>query len=339
MGFTLGRRKLIVNQASDFPLSFYDNNFAPSTALLGTLVNIPDFGRFRLNDIHKVVGLRGNAGTRQNVQLSAANITVAGTIPANTQVIVRFNVETWNQEAEYSRFFNDPGHDYFFNITLQPGETVATFLAKLYNAIAQDSQYKAYKSTIVVDDPATVVSNGFGTFNAFNEATSITTLDIFAATTGLEFEMEIVGTIGDFASPFVTLSAPPTLITPQYEGANNYNILKSVFIDEHRLDYHITRKKVALEGELYASIQFEMITNYASNNVFGSSYQPDHIIAANSEFEILIRETETAYAGDLVDFFNRATVLSTANPSLYDAPVWYDGANPPVVTTAALFKP
>ena len=324
---------ILINTPTEYPLSFVDNNYVPTTALLATQFRVDRYSPFvALSRVNNVYGVRGAVGTTQQLRLTTANTTINGPVPANTIVTVYFDVETVNYEAEYARTGELSGAPATFQIRLRTGDTYDIFLAKLYNSIVQDQRME-FKNIVKVLRPDQITSGTLGTIvNGF--ATSITQLDIFANTTGLKInKMEVLEGSRRNPSPFVT--ATPTEITPQYEGSNTYNVLKNLFVPEMREVRFDTTTMIPIEGALYTMLQWNTFTY--RKDLAGSSVT-DQMVTANDPYTLYINENCTTYINNLVDFLNRATVLSTANPAMYTAPEWRSQANPPAVVAAAAFK-
>ena len=337
--FNHGLRKILINNQNDFPLSFFDAAGAPvapaDIVADAVTLKIEGFmggaGIFDLNKIFDVKGYRGSEGTPNTYRFNATNVTVSAAAPANTLVRVEVEIESWNRESEFIRHAGLPGIKRTYQIIIGPGETVASFNAKLYNEIAA-ARYDNIREVLEVPSQANMVTAG-ATFVG-NKATLAPTLDVFGKENGLYIKYFRFTGDDKKPSPFVTVT--PQVITESYEGRNNYQQLKSVFVEEHTAPYHISRYTVPYRGVLYSSIA---ISQAQRVNWLGGLVTPDEIQNVENHFEIYINESACLpYQNQLVDFFNKATILSTANPALYNAPVWYSGAQTPVVITDAVFK-
>lgn len=324
---------ILINNASEYPVDFKDDTNAIVAPNVATKFSIRGYSNtVALSRINGVYGVRGAAGTTQQLQLTTANTTINGPVPANTIVTVFFDVTTTNYEAEYARYNGEDGASATFQIRLQTGDTYDIFLAKLYNSILQDQRLE-FKNIVKVLTPEEITTGGFGTIvDGF--ATSITQLDIFAYDDGLIINtFEVNEGNRENPSPFVT--ANPTTITEQYEGSGTYEVLKNLFVPEVREVRFDTTYMVPFEGSLYTMITWQTFT-YRKD--LAGMATTDQMITANDPYTLYINETQTQYINDLVDFLDRATVLSTANPALYEAPEWRDDSNPAAVVAAAAFK-
>jgi len=327
------RKAFLINTPTDFPAQFLDASNAVVSAATATKFQLLGFSPVtELTTIHGVIGSRGLEGTRNVLRLNNTNVTVTGPIPANTIVNVFIEAITTDYEAEYNRYMGHDGAIATYQVLLQTGDTYDVFLAKLYNTIRQDL-YMNYKQLVRVEDEATITGGGNGTF-VNGLATSITQLDIIATDITLKLNIDVTGIDRLLTSAFVQVGAP-IVVTPQFNGTNNYQVLKGEFPQWNRLPYSYDYTMTPYRGNLYTSFRWSTLV---SHEQLGGGFVTDQVVESTPVYDIYINETCDTLINDLVDFFDRATTLSTANPVKYKAPVWYGPTNPPTAVAAAAFK-
>jgi len=341
---TLGHKKILVNSDAAFPLTFWDANYNVVAPTAARYMRIEGFNTFDLNTIHNVDGYRGAAGFAQVFTSEAATYSgtsFAGPIPANTIVRLEFEFKAGlRNSGEYSRFMTYDGKTEVLQLLLQPGETVATFNAKLYNAIRSDVTSGLRELLNTPIPPALV-----GTFLPDGTATSIASLPIFCIDNNLSFTLKITSDNRSLPSPFVQLA--PTafnpIVNPSFIGRGNYDVLKNIFIDSYeRMPYSMDRDITPVRGALYTYIKLHTIV---ARPDLGGGVAPDQITTTENRFEIYINESACLpYQNDIVDFLDLATVLSTINPVAYQAPEWYNAGAyltpvPAVAATGFLGSP
>lgn len=324
---------ILVNTATEFPLSLFANDYTAATAAAATQFRVDKYSPIiPLTRIHSVRGVRGAEGTRHQLQLVTGNTTINGPIPANTLVEVNINIISSNYEAEYNRVGGLDGAEATYQIELQPTDTFDTVLAKIYNSIYQD-QRLSFKNLVTVLTPAEITVGGFGTFNADGFAATITQLDIFSANPSIEIrDFKIVGS-DERPSTFITIN--PTVVTEQYEGANNYQVLKNLFTPDVREIRTRETNMIPVEGALYTMLSWEVFT-YRDD--LGGGTALNQQVTTSDVYTMYINEANVTLVNDLAEFLSRATILSTANPAMYDAPVFLSETNPPVAEALAAFQ-
>jgi len=331
---TLGTRKILINSGTDFPLTFWDNTNTVVLPAAATKMRIEGFGTFELPMIHNVRGNRGAVGTVHTIRLNNTNVTVNAPVPPNTIVRVEFDIITTNEDAEFVSYFGQNGTKLVFQVIMQTGETYQNFLAKIYNIINQAALY-AYARPVL-----TVTAGGLVLDPTTGLAVTATSLDISTVANHLRIRKFLVTADDRNPSYFVSVTSP-ILVSSPFEGRNNYDMLKSQFIVENRPHYHIDYFMTPLRNVLYASISWKMLAFRTDGLAGGVS--PDQVIDADTKFEIFINElacvdgTATSYLGQIATFLDLATILSTATPARYKAPVWGDSTETPVVVPVATF--
>ena len=329
------KKVYLINNPTDFPVQYLDDANATAAASAATKFQVVGFSPMtKVTDIHGVVAARGSQGTKNVLTLTSANVTV-GTITAQTIVNVFVEGTTTMGEAIYGRYMGLDGAVAFYQVLLQPGDTSEIFLAKLYNTINED-RYTTYKHIVRTESQADITTNASGTI-VNNLATAITTLNLTAEELSLKLSIKVMGT-DNRPSSFVSLGTVVET-TPQFNGTNSYEVLKGEFTQFNRLPYSYDYNMIALPGAVYTSYQWSTLIN---NRDLGGGAVANQSIQSTPEYELYINENCKDMINDLADFLRRATTLSTLDASRFDAPVFYDAANPPVIVADAdidtLFK-
>lgn len=326
---TLGIRDLVVNDPSFYPLVFTGGAGNAATA---TNLNVKGFhSALPVGNVVKVVGQRGRAATVQTENVTAATaaeITVAGTIVPNTIAVISIVLESKYNRAQFARHGMTHRNPIKLQIVLQPGDTAATVLAKVYNAFVHYQLIGGGNPELpftIQADPATVFSNGIATScpeiqllgkdETFSWTSSVTTVE------GLPHPNITVW------KPTVTIPSDEGLGTPQW-------IDRSVRIRTNASvrPYAFKDDQFAQPGALYTTIYFEMTSDITEKKL---GYVADMKMEDLTRYEIYVRETPAGltYVEDILTYFDR-TVTFGANEQ---APSFLRLANGTVVATPALF--
>lgn len=335
--FAFAPTPVLINNAVSRPLTFWNDSFVEVAAASATQMRIFGYGPiFQKTDIANVIGVRGNAGQVEEMRLSAANLNLAGVIPINAQVRVAFNVNSLNYEGEFSRTYNYGAWEYI-HVTIAPGETIPTFLAKLYNKIAFEDTGGVLRNVLDVPAASTLAGAPFlGTFDADGYATSLTVLPIRTAGIGLYFDRADgirITSLEDksLLSPYLqfTGTTVASAITTQgYEGRGNYAFLKGVFTEEFTHPYTFRREETPVNGQLYTSFRFDVINRDA--HVGGVNIM-NELLSTKMGYQIYVNEASgVTVQQQIADFLNGATTIN--------APIFYNEAQPMVAEAVAGFK-
>ena len=334
----IGTKTQLVNSSTLFPVTFYDANWAASTALLGRYMKIEGFGTFDVNNLHDVIGYRGAAGAVETRRIVLADLAVAATIPVDTIVNVKFSIETYRYRSEAIRI-GRPGQERQFQIVLNPTDasSPARVLAKLYNAI-YSTLFSEDEKVVNTYDPTVMAGAPYNGVFSGNQAVTLDALDTFLLYPGERFNIKFTTESGR-PTPYVTYTEPAPLVSG-FVGRNNWDTLKGVFIDgETRMPYSVDRVSIPINGILYSSLQWGYRSDRNKEGFGGGIVVSQTDIYSDDKFELFINESACLpMQNNIVDFINRGTVLSTANPTRYAAPIWYSNAVTPTTITAAAFK-
>lgn len=318
-----------INAPESRALTFWDDNYNEVVPTAATKMRIKGFGPiFTKSRISKVIGVRGNAGSVETLTLDATNITVAGTIPVNSTVRIAMNVNSINKQGEHARTYQYGSWEYL-QISVEPGETVATFLAKLYNAINYSSQGGTLRELVSVDEVSST-----GTFDADGTATSVTSLAINTVELGMYFDIRDGFKItsaenAQFTSPYVqfTDTTVGAITTQGYEGRGNYQELKGVFMEDDTAPYHFHRYERPLRGTLYTAFNF----SHAAPEEVGGNNIPNEVLSTRTPYTVYVNETLCVTTQqELADFLAGATTI--------DTPVFYSEAQLMIAEAVADFK-
>ena len=334
--FAFAPTPVLINNSVSRPLTFWDDNYAEVLPTAATKMRIFGYGPiFEKSLISDVVGVRGNAGRVEELRLSAANLTLAGVIPVNAQVRVAFNINSLNYEGEFARNYNYGAWEYI-HVSVVPGETIPTFLAKLYNALAFDDSARVLRNVIDVPAPSALAAAPFsGTFDASGYATSLAVLPIQTAGIGLYFDIpkgfEITSTEEkSLQSPYVqfTGTVAAAITTKGYEGRGNYAFLKGVFTEEFTHPYTFRREETPVNGQLYTSFRFNV---YNPDTHRGGVSIMNQMLSTQMGYQIYVNEASAiTVQQQIADFLSTATTIN--------APIFYNEAQPMVAEAVAGFK-
>jgi hypothetical protein len=130
--FTLGKKELILNDASQFPVTI--------TAPTGTtsLLNIKGFGAFEESHIVSATAQRFIAGRNASLVITAPDAAALGILAGeiNVPVVVHIRVNTSRYTSEWATDFIKRGRPFIFEILVNGGETASTIMGKLMTMFA-----------------------------------------------------------------------------------------------------------------------------------------------------------------------------------------------------------
>lgn len=196
----------VLNNETRYPVSFQDNNSAPASPEVADQMFIQSLGLTKTAQISRAVLTRGRAGANQKLSVTAATaaqITVAGTIPNNSIIRFRFFLETTKRQASLERPEYEFGRIITFNVNANTGDTAGIILAKLYNSMTVELNSRN-RELLIGSGSATA-----GTFNGL-KATTLTVLEFEALERGTFIkQIEVEGADG-LPSSVVTVFAPVT---------------------------------------------------------------------------------------------------------------------------------
>ena len=325
-------KTVVVNDNANFPFNYYTTGTGvpvASTALLGDTLYIGGMLGWGSNglpvtNITRSSASRGKTGTKNLVKLAsgtATEITVLNSAPANTKVSVFFDIVNTNWDNAYSvkrieNFKNRP-----FDVTMQNGETNATFLAKLHNAMTW-----AFKGHGVTDKFMTTLIPAGATVSGFYNDGTIFTGILFSALaqpvrnytsiTEIRFEamdtysffrgFKVVGT--DYQpSPYVTTFAPSQVVA-QDGGIGNYNEMRAkrtLLATDNWADLFFSegmgiQAQRPLAGKLYTEfvVSISKRVDYIHGIPLGSGSETD-------DFIIWINQDLTSCITDFADYIDR----------------------------------
>jgi hypothetical protein len=325
-------KTLVINDLTNFPIDYtLGTTQATSTALLGDNLFIGGLLGYTSTGIpytkvSRVVGTRAKAGTTHKVNVTAATaseITVTGTIPANTKVYLTFNVVDTHWEAMYQtkRLTNFRQRPFEINITT--GETAATFLAKMVNTITYTYRARGVKNpnfTVAPVSGATVSGtyNDGTTFSGIlasaltqpvRSYTSISDVDFETLTSYQYFEKFAVTGVDNQASAYVTVFAPTTTQV-QAAGMGTYDELfaKRTLLGMDWANGWASQNKgeqaqIPIRGNLYTEFAITMTMDRKDfHNYFPNSTSDEETLV------IWVNQTalETSISS-LADYFDRSS--------------------------------
>jgi hypothetical protein len=332
-----GTKQVLINNATLFPLKFWDTNYAPSTALLGTYMDVEGFGRFDINKLHKVVGNRGVAGTKQVDRLIAGgNFFYSASTPNGTIVKMKATLHSFSNESDFTRM-GDPARELVVQLVVNTADTANTVLAKLYNAMIFQS-FSYGNNLITVPSLTAILAAPYSATVVANKTITMTALDLTAIDQAKLVKIEFLGD-DNVVSPYITYTQTVPSQVIGFAGRNEYYNLKSMFIDTaDRMPYSIDRFTTPIKGDLYSSLAWSSYDNGINQN--GGNGVVNGIAETSGNFEIFVNDScLVTYQNPVVDFLNRATVLSTVDATKFVAPRFFDKTPlAPALIAAAAFK-
>ena len=295
--FMFPEKSRIINTPNRYTFRFLDNSNAPTAAATATQLDVQGYGRFRLNQIGSVKMVRGQFPVREKWSLTAATaaeITVTGPIPNNTYAHVEMVVRSSRRSLILARPEYEFGRTFNFSILLSTGETAATFLAKLYNAIVALRNDKN-RDLLIAPGSGTA-----GTINANDFATSLTELEIELMERGSYIEIFRVTNDNNTPSNYITVFNP-TRIQAGSEGigyGSDVEFTEKV-TGNNNMPYGFDFADIPREKELYTEISW----------IYDVSNRPDPksaILSNRPPMLLYINESACeSLIDNLADFFNQ----------------------------------
>lgn len=333
-------KTVLINDLTNFPIEYtLGAAQATSTAAAGDNLFIGGFLGYTstgipFSKVTRVSGTRAKVGTKHKVNITAATaaeIVVAGVIPANTKVYLTFNVVDTHWEAQYQtkRMTNFRQRPFEINITT--GETAATFLAKMVNTITYTYRARGVKNpnfTVAPTSGATVSGtyNDGTTFSAILASaltqpvrfyTSISDVDFETLTAYQYFEKFAITGADNQASQYVTTFAPTTTVA-QSAGVGTYDELfaKRTLLGMNWQNGWASQNKgeqaeIPIAGNLYTEFAVTMSMDRKDfHNYFPNSTNEEETLVIWINQSIPTLETQIDL---LADYFDRATATEIWN--------------------------
>lgn len=322
--FTSGQiygHQLTINDAS--LVTFLDNNYATALPAVAQKMRVLGLGDFNLSDLTAAVGNRGRLGTKQVLDITAGTELVIAAPPApNTPVYFKARVISTKPEAEFQEYAVNKYVNVQFEVVLQPTDTNATVLAKLYNAIKNES-ITFPNRFIDVDGEAPTFVNTMTIVNGF--ATTGTQLFLVAKRDSLriEFDRVVYGADG-YASSYITTFAP-NQVREQYDGVNHYVWMRENVKWENEYNsvpFDVYGTRTPIQGVLYSDLSWKVSKN--RNDIYGHNVVDDRV-AQQTLYTVWVNETACATTiSNIATFLNQlvpAPVFSANVAGVYTQPV------------------
>lgn len=295
--FLLPEKTRIINTVNRFNFRFLDNNNVPTAAASATQLDIQSYGKFRLNQIKNAKLVRGQFPVREKWSITASDsseISLAGSIPNNVYAHVEIVVRSSRRQFALARPEYEFGRTFTFSVMLNTGETPATFLAKLYNAMVILRNDKN-RDLIVAPGSGTT-----GTISPNGVATSLNELEIELMERGSYVESFRVTNDNGAPSSYVTIFNP-TRIQNASEGIGyGYDVeFTEKMVPFNNAPYGFDFADIPHENELYTEVSW----------IYDVSNRPDpksSLLSNQLSMVLYINENACKPLIDnLADFFNQ----------------------------------
>jgi hypothetical protein len=292
---------IVKNSLEDFPVRFYDNNYVAAAPGVATIMSIEGFGQFKLPTLRTAKGNRAVVAQTQRLNISSANpLEITYTAPAspNTEVSVIVEIKSSKYLAEFHNAKVDRGTRRVYQLILQPTDTTATVLAKLYNAIKFEDPIRGN----IYFDLDTVGFASVGTFDPITgRATSVTELNIQSK---YDYVTLVVERVEDATSnvPSAYLALTPTVVRPAIEGVNDYNWMTEnarIITENSVYPYAIYENQMPVKGNLYADFTFDVrkdlvdVYNHAAADADGTQTVRHNLFVNQTACEAVVDDIAT----------------------------------------------
>lgn len=246
---------LIRNTSTKYPIAFLDNNGTAVAATAATRFSVNGYGTFPVAQLSNAKLVRPLAPRFEKWSLTAATageITVAGSIPANTEVVVEMFVESTRRQFSLARPEYEFGQLFRFVINLNAGETAGTFLAKLYNSVMVEFESKQREL---------IVASGSGTAGTFanGRATTLTELELEIPLRGAFVKYFRVSNKNGSPSSFITVFNPTRIVTMSPGIGYGSDVeFGNKLASYNNTPYHYDFDDIPTETGLYTEVSFSM---------------------------------------------------------------------------------
>ena len=305
---------IVINDILEHPITFYTSLGVVAPAATADVMRVEGHGEYKKSELQRVYGVRSSAATTQRNEVSSGNaLEIAFTPPVvpNTEVTIRYKLESSRQTAEFNNYQAVSSKENFWSLSVNPTDTAATVLAKIYNLIKFESHYS--HNHLIVD----AVGN-FSTGLDVNGAALVAGQTALAATvTQLNIEntqnytkLVIIDIQGADSLPSAYLTVfKPTESRAGNVGYNDWRWMTEnvrVRSDESTSRFAIYDDQVIPRNGTYSEFRFEIVRDrddQFANNVFAG------MIRSKAFSTLYLNELNCEPTIDLVaDFLNQVTV-------------------------------
>jgi hypothetical protein len=306
----------VKNSTTDYPVYFYDATRTVVAPSVATTMVVEGFGEFNLSQLRSVKGNRALIGQTQRLNISSGNVAeillTAPTAP-NTEVTVIVEFKSTRYEAEFHNAKVDRGTRRVYQLILQPTDTTATVLAKLYNAIKFEDPARG--NTYVDVDAVGFAS--VGTIGVDGKATSITELNLQLKREYVTMVIERVeDTTSNVPSAYLTLN--PTVVRAGFEGVNTYNWMTEntrILSEQSVYPFAVFENQMAIKGSNYADFVWDVVQE--RTDIYNHA-AADATATTSTRYNLFVNQTfcETV-VDDIAAFLNQVVTPVAPQFSAY----------------------
>lgn len=319
---------VLVNDLNKFNVEFLDATYTAVAPATATKLRVLGFGEFDLASLRAVKAKRAKTGQLQRLNVSSATpaeITLVAPPAPNTEVTFEVLIKSTRYLAEFhnSKVTRDVRRTY--QVILQPTDTTATVLAKLYNAIKFEDPTRP--NTYIDTDAAGFAS--VGTIDPVTgRASSITELNLQAK---YEFTKIVFQSVQDATtnaqSGYITVFAPTT-VQQGFEGVNDYSWMTEnirILTESSVYPFAYFGSQMPIDGNLYSDFIFDVKQEREGIYNHGAA---DADVNTTTRYQLFINQnTCEATIDNLAAFFNQVTLPTTPVYSAYVGGVYTNGTS------------
>ena len=312
---------IVKNTTTDHVISFFDDSYVTALPAAATIMQVDGFGEFKLSQLRSVKGNRALTGQTQRLNISSGNVAeillTAPTAP-NTEVTVIVEFKSTRYEAEFHNAKVDRGTRRTYQLILQPTDTTAIVLAKLYNAIKFEDPARG--NTYVDVDAVGFAS--VGVIGVDGKATSITELNLQLKR---EYVTMLIERVEDATSnvPSAYLTLVPTVVRAGFEGVNTYNWMTEntrILTENSVYPFAIYEDQMPVRGNLYSDFVFDVVQDREDVYNHGAA---DAQVTTSTRYNLFVNQTACeAVVDDVAAFLNQVVTPVAPKFSAYIAGVF-----------------